>query len=114
MGLDFSHGEASWSYSGFDRFRVKLAQEIGMNFDEMDGLVPNGRSWDDFDDPVLPLLNHSDCDGDLTVKECKQVAPRLRELVKDWPDHNYDKHTAIRLAESMELATLRNEALKFQ
>ena len=28
MGIDFSHGDASWSYSGFNRFRKRLAQEI--------------------------------------------------------------------------------------
>jgi hypothetical protein len=37
MGVGFSHGNASWSYTGFDFFRTKLAASVGINLDEMFG-----------------------------------------------------------------------------
>lgn len=113
MGLDFSHCDAHWSYSGFHRFRCKLAKEIGIDLDSMKGF--GGKiSWDKIKDPIKPLLNHSDCDGELTSEECREVAPRLRELVKDWPDDDYDKQKALELADGMEFAAIMNENLEFR
>src|SRR5229473_7322696 len=37
MGLGFSHCDSYWSYSGFHRFRRRLASEIGVALDAMDG-----------------------------------------------------------------------------
>lgn len=37
MGLNFSHCEAQWSYSGFHCFRKRLAKEVGIDLDEMQG-----------------------------------------------------------------------------
>lgn len=89
------------------------------------------RSWDEIDDPIKPLLNHSDCDGILTPEECRQIAPRLRELVEPWPDKvqsfiehegkkipanwydNWDKVQALRLVKGMEKAAAANENLRF-
>lgn len=143
MGLDFSHCDAHWSYSGFNRFRVRLAAEAGIalnctegfaysyirqttyeevniyggdvldrNFMDLIGIQPVIK-WDKVKDDIVPLLNHSDCDGILTSEECRKVAPRLRELVKDWPDNDYDKQKALELADGMELAASRNENLEF-
>jgi hypothetical protein len=114
MGLDFSHCEASWAYSGFMRFRVKLAKEIGIDLIKMQGFTDNGLSWAKIKDPIVPLLYHSDCDGELTVEECKAVAPRLRELVADWPDHDFDKSKALELAFGMETAADAGEPLAFR
>lgn len=34
MGIDFSHCDAHWAYSGFHRFRTRLATQVGlMGFD---------------------------------------------------------------------------------
>jgi hypothetical protein len=65
MGLDFSHGSVHFGYSGFMSFREKLCKlALGTELKEMDGFG-GCRSWDDLDDPIVPLLNHSDCDWDL-------------------------------------------------
>lgn len=142
MGLDFSHCEAYWTYSGFMRFRARLATEIGValrcmegfaggttggHFDKLmifgyDENLPGYEkyvgnqsviSWDKVSDDIVPLLDHSDCDGELTPEECKKVAPRLRKLVSGWPDDDRDKVNALELAKGMELALKRNENLRF-
>lgn len=118
MGLDFSHADAHWSYGGFMRFRERLAGEAGITLRDMAGfatMADNGKQlpWDAIDDPIKSLLNHSDCDGDLSPDECKEVAPRLRELVKGWPDDDYDKIHALMLAKGMELAASQKEKLRF-
>ncbi len=112
MGLDFSHCDVWWSYSGFGEFRRRLAKEIGMDLNEMEGF-DGDIPFSNFSDDIIPLLNHSDCDGELTVEECKKVAPRLKELIYPWEDDR-DKRKALGLIEGMELAIERNEPLEFK
>jgi len=111
MGLDFSHCNAHWAYSGFNRFRTNLAYEIGIDLESMQGFG-GSQSWNGRKDPITHLLHHSDCEGTITPNMCGKIAPRLRELVKDWPDA-HDKQQALLLAEGMELANERNERLEF-
>ena len=117
MGIDFSHCDAHWSYSVFHRFRVKLAKEIGINLDSMKGFdfadPDKGMPWTKIKDPIVFLLDHSDCDGELTADECHCVAPRLRELVADWPDDDYDRQQALLLADGMDKAVQSGENLIF-
>ena len=47
--------------------------------------LPEGKSWDGIDDPIVPFLRHSDSEGFLTPEECAKIAPRLKELIADWP-----------------------------
>jgi hypothetical protein len=112
MGIDFSHGNAHWAYSGFNRFRAQLAEQIGMKLKDMEGF-DGTTAWKDFEDDIIPLLNHSDCDGHLTISECKKIAPRLKELIKDWDDINSDKSRAEELIIGMEDAIDKNENLEF-
>lgn len=112
MGLKFSHCNAFWSYSDFGDFRRRLAKEIGIEIDKMvrfGGEIP----FSDYQDDILPLLNHSDCDGELSVEECKKVAPRLRQLISSWEDDDSDKRKALELAEGIEYAIECNEPLEF-
>lgn len=112
MGLDFSHCEASWAYSGFARFRARLAAQVGLlNYNAISS-TDDPRFEKIKDDAILPLLAHSDCDGDLSAKECKTVGPRLLELVASWPD-DYDKRKAIELAGGMALAAKKRQKLRF-
>jgi hypothetical protein len=108
--IDYDGPRASWSYSGFMTFRRRLAREIGIDLEEMAGfktvdppgsIKDPGISWETVTDAIEPLLNHSDCDGDLGYDECGRVAPRLREIVAFWPD-DYDKQQALYLVEMME------------
>lgn len=119
MGLDFSHTEAHWSYSGFSRFREALAKYEAVDLGVMEGFLRHGDDrprvgWDTVTTPLKPLLDHSDCDGELTPDECRQVAPRLREVIDSlWPDDCYDRASGLLLAEGMEAAAAANEPLEF-
>jgi hypothetical protein len=100
MGIDFHPGSAHWSYSGFHLFRKRIAAAIGMDLESMQGFG-GSIQFSDFNDDVIPLLDHSDCDGHLTATECGKVGPRLKELVKDWPKNDYDRMQALRFANDM-------------
>ncbi len=117
MGLNFSHGKAAWCYHGFNLFRAHLARDIGIDLWSMDGFGGYQEWPSATDDPIIDLLNHSDCDGDLSPKQCAVIAPRLRELVSKWPDGDWeveqDRALAILLAEGMEDATAKKQHFKF-
>ena len=112
MGIDFSHGGAHWSYGGFHEFRRRLAGEIDLVLDEMKGFG-GSRQWATVDDAIVPLLDHSDCDGELTPETCELMAPRLRELVKNWPEDDFHRSQALELADGMDLAAGLDEPLEF-
>jgi len=123
MGLNFNYGNARWSYSGFHSFRKKLADEMGIDLDEMDGFktennTPLGKpmpgiSWGTIKDDIKYLLYHSDCDGQLSSLRCKKIIPRLRKLIKSWSGDDYDKQQALELIKGMKEAIKLNKPLKF-
>lgn len=112
MGLDFrakgydkSWVGPHWDYSGFHRFRQRLAEEIGVPLLQMEGFRSDGQEglpWSAVNDPLRPLLNHSDCDGYLRPSQCERVAPRLREIVTRWPEDDYDRQHGLMLVDMME------------
>lgn len=128
MGIDI--GDAHWGYGGFMRFRKHLAREIGVNLDSMAGYAgwgwqesreaqQNAISWSTVEDPIVPLLDHSDCDGDLSVEECRTIVPRLRELVDGWSEdpelnESFDKRQALLLADSMDQCGREGQRLEFR
>ena len=123
MGLDFSHGNVYFPYHGFQIFRCKLAIEAGIpDLDAMDGyghgLFPDPKeqliTWDSIPyDPIHLLLDHSDCEGELSSEECQAVAPRLRVLIAPWPDNDRYRIAGYKLAAAMDEAAAANESLEF-
>jgi len=83
-----------------------------MDLDDMVGFGGN-IPFHIYQDDIVPLLDHSDCEGELTPEECKQVASRLRELVSSWKD-DYDKLRVLDFADGMELAANQGEPLEFR
>ena len=81
---------------------------------------PGARSWDEVTTDLKPLLDHSDCDGEMTPEECAQVFPRLREIAAAWPKHGvamsdaFDRKSALALAECMEVCAAGGEQLLFR
>jgi hypothetical protein len=75
---------ASQPYSGFHRFRVLLAAEDGIDLESMAGFAKAGLPWAEASTTLAPLLNHSDCDGELTPAECSAILPRLKEIRLTW------------------------------
>jgi len=111
MGLDFSHSDAHWSYSGFNRFRKRLAACLGLNLDEMQGFGGE-NPWPN-DVFCQHFMYHSDCDGDIQPKYCQEIADKLRDLVKHWPDDDFDKSQALMLADGLEGCADDGEAMEF-
>lgn len=143
MGIGFSHGGASWSYSGFNHFRKLLAESIGFDLHEYEGYYTEEekkllifsniieewqqpdfsykKSWDEYNGPLKDLFNHSDSDGDFTPQQCEILAPQLREIVSTWSDTyeevkigNYDKIMGLKLAAGMDECAKTNAKLKFR
>ena len=121
MGVCFSHGRASWSCTGFNRFRSRLADLIGISLDEIAGYGGN-KTFEGEEDPIVPLLDHSDCDGDLSPEECAKIAPRLKEMIGilskraesgESYEYEYDIIVGMRLAEGMAEAAEKNERFVF-
>lgn len=127
MGLDTSHDCWHGSYIGFGWFRSTL-------FDVAFGVVPDKAdsrhyaylhevdSWAEDDerrkDPLLKLLMHSDCDGEIAVEDQLALAARLEELgpkLEALPDER--KHYASRayqFARGLREANAANQAVEFR
>lgn len=98
---------AHWSYGGFGIFREKLAVHEGFFLDDMDGFTKDGRSWDLVATDLKPLLDHSDCDGEMTPDEARQAWPRLAAILDEWeaggdPRHKYDIQSGRSLVEILQ------------
>jgi len=111
MGLDTTHNAWHGSYSGFNAFRKHLAAKIGIDLDKMEGFTSDGISWEAEGHYIVPLLNHSDCDGHLTPTECKRVADGL-SLLLDEEDEWNDRIKQFR--DGCLKAYNRGQKLKFQ
>ena len=112
MGLDFNHSQASWSYSGFNRFRHDLATLVGIDLDGMDGFGGN-KLWTSLPpDPIHILLDHSDCEGDISALDCAKCGPRLYELASKLPGE-YDRKAARLLACDMIECGKKKRTLEF-
>jgi len=87
MGLDTSHNCFHGSYSSFNRFRSSLAAQIGINLYEYIGYGEKGvKDLMSIEHDIQPLLNHSDCDGVLTVKQARQIAKGLTNILENFND----------------------------
>jgi hypothetical protein len=83
MGLDTSHGCWHGAYSAFHRLRKKICEVAGYgDLDKREGFSDGGHGipWPT-DDPLVKLLNHSDCDGEIAAEDCGPIADRLEELL---------------------------------
>lgn len=80
MGLDTSHDCWHGAYSGFNRWRKKLAEVSGYgDLGDYEGFG-GGKKWP-ADDALAELLSHSDCDGILPAGRCAAMADRLESLL---------------------------------
>jgi ribosomal protein L32E len=88
MGLDTSHDAWHGPYSSFNTFRKWLAQKIGINLEDYIGYGEDSATKEltSIDHKLIPLFNHSDCDGILTPEECKQIAEGIEDAIKDEPE----------------------------
>jgi hypothetical protein len=88
MGLDTTHDCWHGPYSSFGRWRKDIAAMIGINLDEMLGFynratgVSGGTPFPDpHTEPLVILIDHSDCDGEIDAADCAAIADRLADLL---------------------------------
>lgn len=80
--LDLSHGNFSYGYGAFNCFREGICRAVG--YGSYDDYVEKIISSEELSkDSIHILLQHSDCDGEITLEECKKLLPRLQEIVKN-------------------------------
>ena len=101
MGLDTSHDAWHGAYSAFDRWRNKIAEvagyavwpvqnEHGILKDTV--MIDWGHIIEDNlmgkwekppEDPLIILIAHSDCEGEIQTEHCHALADRLVGLLPD-------------------------------
>lgn len=115
MGLDTTHDAWHGPYSLFNRFRYKLAAEIGIDLDEYIGYGAGGtKKLEDIKHDIMPLLNHSDCDGLISPTTCLYVAAGLMKIEENLSEINADiRDDIIQFRNGCLDAFMRNENLEF-
>jgi hypothetical protein len=120
MGLDTTHNCFHGSYGTFNKFRYELAKQIGINLNDYIEYNGNGNKiLDNVDHDLIPLLNHSDCDGELTPDECKRIVNGLNEVLNNLDSHtknnfyNFEQRI-IQFRDGCKKAIKLNENVKFQ
>ena len=125
MGLDTTHDAWHGPYSAFHLFRQALIAAIGGTYTEVH---PAGYDWT-YDDAIVPsehvaglsvLLNHSDCDGEISPDDCLAVAAALEWVAPRMPDDGAGalseftpRARALQFAKGCRLASEKGEALEF-
>lgn len=119
MGLDTSHDCWHGAYSAFGRWRAKVCEVAGHG--KLDDRAGFGGAipWPT-DDPLVKLLYHSDCDGEIAWEDCAAIADRLEELLPalkragDGGGHIGDyAESAGRFIAGLRLAASRKENVDF-
>lgn len=138
MGLDTSHGAWHGAYSAFTRWRHAVAEAAGYLVRKVDwgdrgmlpmdtvlidwGHVPEGAlygKWAETPaDPLLVLIAHSDCEGEILPAQAGPLADRLEELLPklsgDYGGHIGDiKAKTLVFIAGLRAAVEANEPLDF-
>lgn len=105
MGLDTSHDCWHGAYSAFTRWRNALAEAAGYAIVNINGhtaaLIDWGHiterqlfgDWETTpSDPLIVLIAHSDCEGEIRPAQAAQLAARLEELLPLLPNEDAGGH----------------------
>lgn len=107
MGLDTSHDCWHGAYSAFMRWRNAVAEAAGYTFSRGDRgyLYVDQVNWDAIEeknysgewdripeDPLIILIAHSDCDGEIKPEHAGLLADRLEQLLPKMPDDDGTGH----------------------
>ena len=91
MGLDTTHGAFHGAYSSFNRFRQAVTRTMCGSWPPHNDLSLDPERWY-FDDErmnreshpgLFVLMEHSDCDGEISPGDCFLVANDLDALADD-------------------------------
>lgn len=126
MTLSCSHGAFLGSYSSFSRFRQSICRAIGI--DENNWAINEGWSLPPGYSPeshpgLWELLNHPDCEGEISPKLCRAIAEELTDFVllklvksmdgEDLFDGGYAS-VCLKFIRGCQLAANRNEYMTFR
>lgn len=119
MGLDTSHGAWSGPYSSFAEWRGAVAEAAG--FPPLDDMRGFGGSipWSDpriTDQGLVLLLNHSDCDGEISPSDCARIADSLERLLGEFrgEESEYYRDRTREFIEGCRAAARANQHLIFR
>lgn len=84
MGLNTTHDCWNGPCSSFNQFRYALARQIGIDLNDYTGYNnPAGKDLKTINHDLMPLFDHSDCDGELTVAECQKIVSGLNSILEN-------------------------------
>jgi len=112
MGVEFHPGHLSTTYGGFHDFRSKIVESLGYTMSYGD-MIDNHCVDFMKDEPIYPLLNRSDCDGELTVEELKQILTQCQTVVNSWDSEDDIKEFGLEFIDSIEVCLNCEEPLVF-
>lgn len=113
MGLDTTHNAWHGSYSSFNHWRAEITKLVGIeNLHDMEGFGGEIKwtYWEHND--LYPLLSHSDCDGELTVEECRKTLKGLADIY-DKIESEEARIKAVEFMNGCKLAIHENEPIEF-
>lgn len=98
------------SYMGFNDFRKAWANHLGFELEDMIGFGGD-KEWTN--EPLQCFFNHSDCDGELSVEECKEILAQAEKDQASLTDKQseYSMPVLIRFCKK---AIEKNEPLLFR
>lgn len=120
MGIGFHIKEydckARWSYTGFNRFRKRVAESLALTL-ETDS---NGRwveqDWEKWDKDWLIFLTHSDCSGYFTHFQCGRISKKLKSVLEKWEPKDlhyfYDLEHGLILVKAMEYCNDNKKSMR--
>lgn len=118
MGLDTSHNCWHAPYSSFNEWRYSLGRQIGIDLDEYIGYGDKGtKDLTTIEHDLMPLFNHSDCDGELTVEESQRIVKGLNSILDNLNEelkmsYNF-KDKTIQFRDGCLDAISKNEIIEF-
>lgn len=96
MGLDITSENHHFSspYSTFNQMREYLGELIGVKLREFEGFEGN-IPFSTLNDDLKILLDHSDCDGEISLDDAKKLSMRLTELLPKIEHAWFNERTKI-------------------
>lgn len=112
MGLDTSHNAWHGPYSSFNSWREEIAKLFNISLRDMYGFGGDIQ-WEAIEEnDIHLLLNHSDCDGELSWEECKLIADALTSIL-DKIEDKWVKSKAETFIKGCLLAYSKQENIDF-
>jgi hypothetical protein len=118
MGLDTSYDCFTGAYSSFNRFRARICETAGLgNIYDYLGYGGNKPYPVNQEEPLMILIDHSDCDGEISAEDCKPLQNALIELRKktdpDNPDDEEFRHRLTQFIDGLEDAIKHKDSVEF-